>query len=66
MPDRMGLVRLFGKNYCWHRGPGQPLGLRKVVPWPDPSAPAPDDLYKAVMRRIGGPLSWPVKEESGA
>lgn len=68
MRDHLRPVRLFGRDYFWHRESGQPLCLLPAVPWPEPP-PADEALYEAlhdVMTRIySGPMPWP-EEESGA
>jgi hypothetical protein len=59
MRDRLRPVRLFGRDYCWHAEPGQPLQLLPVVPWPDPPAVRPEDLYSELLRLYARPLPQP-------
>ncbi|WP_405960808.1 hypothetical protein OG235_27985 [Streptomyces sp. NBC_00024] len=65
MRDHLRPVRLFGRDYFWHREPGRPLELLPLVPLPEPPAPTAAELYESAMRMMGGALPWP-EEEPGA
>lgn len=62
MRDRLRPVRLFGRDYYWHREAGQPLQLLHAVPWPDPLLAG--ELYDVMARMLGGPLPWPEEKTS--
>jgi hypothetical protein len=57
--DRLRPVRLFGRDYYWHAGPGHPLQLLPAVPWPDPPEMRPEDLYSELVRLYARPLPQP-------
>jgi hypothetical protein len=62
MRDHLRPVRLFGRDYYWHRGPGRPLELLPVVPWPEPPTAQPEDLYSELVALYARPL--PLPEET--
>jgi hypothetical protein len=59
MRDQLRPVRLFGRNYYWHRVPGGPLELLPVVPWTETPAMRPEDLYSHLQRMYARPLPQP-------
>lgn len=65
MRDHLHPVRLFGRNYYWHREPGGPLHLLHAPPRPEPPVTHPEDLYGELLRLYARPLPLP-EEESGA
>jgi hypothetical protein len=58
MRDHLRPVSLFGKDYYWHREPGQPLQLLPVGSLP-PAGCLPDGLYATVSHLFGGVMPWP-------
>lgn len=64
MHDHMRPARLFGRDYYWHREPGQPLELLPFVLPPELPVPTAAELYESAMRMMGGPLPWPEEKTS--
>ena len=64
MRDRLRPVRLFGRDYFWHRVPSRPLQLLPVAPWPELPAVRPEDLYSDLLRLYARPLPWPEEKTS--
>jgi hypothetical protein len=62
MRDLLRPVRLFGRDYYWHREPGRPLQLLHAVPWPELPAVRPENLYSELVALYARPL--PLPEET--
>lgn len=64
MRDHLRPVRLFGRDYFWHREPGRPLQLLPAAPWPTLPEVRPEDLYSQLLSLYARPLPRPEEKTS--
>lgn len=64
MRDLLRPVHLFGRDYYWHREPGQPLELLPAAPPPDLPEAAPSELADHLFDLFARALPQPEEKTS--